>query len=50
MKLTDEQQRVLNGSDGEVRQKMLRLLVQLGRLYDASELVPVKSVQVAGVS
>ncbi len=50
MDLTASQQRMLAGRHGEVPQRMLRLLVHLGRLYGASRMIPVSSVQVSGVS
>ncbi len=41
---------MLNGEKGEVLEKMFRLLVRLGDIYDANKMIPVGSVQVAGVS
>jgi len=50
MFLTSEQEKMLNGEHGEVLEKMFRLLVRLGDIYGADKMIPVGSVQVAGVS
>jgi len=50
MHLTKEQERMLDGEEGEVVARMMRLLVRLGDVYGAEKMVPVTSVQVAGVS
>lgn len=50
MYLTHEEEQILNGSQGEVMERMLRLLVRLGEIYGADKMIPVGSVQVAGVS
>jgi len=50
MYLTKEEERILNGESGEVMQRMFRLLVRLGDIYNADKMIPVGSVQVAGVS
>jgi len=50
MRLTQEQQEMLDGKQGEARRKSMELLIALGKIYGAKELVPVVSVQVAGVS
>jgi len=41
---------MLKGEHGEVLERSLRLLVRLGEIYNADRLIPVGSVQVAGVS
>lgn len=41
---------MLNGEQGEVVERLFRLLVRLGDIYGAEEMIPVGSVQVAGVS
>lgn len=41
---------MLSGEHGEVLQRMFRLLVRLGDIYGADRMIPVGSVQVAGVS
>jgi predicted aconitase len=50
MKLTDEEQAMLAGASGPGVQKAMEILTALGRIYGADDLVPVTSVQVAGVS
>jgi len=50
MYLTKEEEKILDGEMGEVQQKMFRLLVRLGEIYDADKMIKVGSVQVAGVS
>ena len=50
MYLTKEEERILNGEHGEVFERMFRLLVRLGEIYGADKMIPVGSVQVAGVS
>jgi predicted aconitase len=48
--LTKEQEQILAGGQGEVLERMFRLLVRLGDIYGADRMIPVGSVQVAGVS
>ena len=43
MKLTDEQQAILNGSRGETMAKVMETLVRYGELFGADEMVPVTS-------
>ena len=43
-------ERILDGEQGETRQKMLEILVALGTVFGAERLVSVKSVQVSGAS
>lgn len=50
MYLTKEEEKTLDGEQGEVMQRMFRLLVRLGEIYKADKMIPVGSVQVAGVS
>lgn len=50
MKLTVEEQRMVDGDRGEGVRKAMEILVALGEIYDADRLIPVSSVQVAGVS
>jgi len=50
MFLTKEQEDMLEGEEGEVIQRLFRLLVRLGDIYGADRMIPVGSVQVAGVS
>ncbi|MBA7601728.1 hypothetical protein ES703_08808 [subsurface metagenome] len=50
MYLTKEQDQMLAGEQGEVLERMFRLLARLGDIYGADRMIPVGSVQVAGVS
>jgi predicted aconitase len=50
MYLTKDEEKILNGEQGEVMERMFRLLVRLGEIYKAEKMIPVGSVQVAGVS
>jgi len=50
MYLTKEEERILDGEEGEVMERMFRLLVRLGEIYKADKMIHVGSVQVAGVS
>jgi predicted aconitase len=50
MYLTKDEEKILDGEQGEVMGRMFRLLVRLGEIYGADKMIPVKSVQVAGVS
>jgi hypothetical protein len=50
MQLTKEQERMLAGEHGEVVERNFRLLMRLGEIYGADSMIPVGSVQVAGVS
>lgn len=50
MRLTDEEHSMLNGDQGEGVRKAMEIVVALGTIYDAQDLVPVSHVQVSGVS
>ncbi|MGQ9788705.1 MAG: aconitase X [Candidatus Hadarchaeaceae archaeon] len=50
MYLTKEQERMLSGEEGEIVERMFRLLVRLGDIYGADRMIPIGSAQVAGVS
>jgi len=50
MYLTNEEEKILDGEMGEVQERMFRLLVRLGDIYNADKMIKVGSVQVAGVS
>ncbi len=49
MRLTPEEEAMLAGDQGTAVRKAMEIVVALGRIYEAEELVPVTSVQVAGV-
>ena len=50
MRLTPEQEQILEGKQGKTRQKAIRLLIDLGKAAKANRLVPVTSAHVSGVS
>jgi predicted aconitase len=50
MQLEYDDEQILAGEQGETRQKMLELLVALGKVFGAERLVPIKSAQVSGAS
>ena len=50
MYLQKDEEQILNGERGDSLQKMMEILVTLGKIYDAEYLIPIKSVQIAGVS
>ena len=50
MRLTDEERSMLHGDQGEGVRKAMEIVVALGTIYDAQDLVPVSHVQVSGVS
>ena len=43
MKLTQEQQEILNGSRGETMAKVMETLVRYGELYDSDTMIPTLS-------
>lgn len=50
MQLTNEQQDMLEGKHGNAVKKSMEILVALGNIFGAEKLIPVKSVQISGVS
>jgi predicted aconitase len=50
MELTTEERAMLEGEQGPGVRKAMEIVVTLGRIFDAQRLLPVSSVQVAGVS
>ncbi len=50
MRLTVEEKEILGGSEGRATQKAMQILAALGEIYGAERMIPVNSVQVAGVS
>ncbi|HVN73258.1 MAG TPA: aconitase X, partial [Methanoregula sp.] len=50
MEICRDDERILAGEQGETKQKMLELLVALGKVFGAEHLVPIKSAQVSGAS
>lgn len=50
MRLSQEEQAMLAGEHGRAVQKAMQILTALGTIYGAEEMLPVNSVQIAGVS
>ena len=50
MNLTKEEQGMLEGKHGNAVKKSMEILAALGEIYGAERLIPVSSVQIAGVS
>ena len=50
MYLNAIEEKMLDGEYGEITARMMRLLVRLGEIYGAEDMIPVSMVQVAGVS
>src|SRR4030043_2414636 len=50
MKLTGEEKTMLEGAQGRATQKAMQILVAVGEIYGAERMIPVSSVQIAGVS
>jgi predicted aconitase len=50
MHLDPDEERILAGEQGETRQKMLELLIALGKVFGAERLVGIRSAQVSGAS
>jgi len=50
MHLTNDEEKILKGGEGETRRRAMELLVALGDLDDADRLVPITSAQIAGAS
>jgi hypothetical protein len=50
MHLTSQEEKMLVGEEGYAVQKSMQILTALGEIFGADKLIPVSSVQVAGVS
>jgi predicted aconitase len=50
MHLTQEEQKMLDGFYGKSKQKSMQILTQLGEIYGADHMIPVKSVHMPGSS
>ena len=48
--LTTEEKEMLEGNHGKAAQKAMEIITTLGEIYGAERLIPVSSVQIAGVS
>ena len=50
MQLTKYEEDMYNGEYGEGKAECMEILVSLGKIYDASKMIPITSAQVSGVS
>lgn len=50
LKLTPEEKKMLDGKYGKATKKSMEIIIALGDIYGAKRLIPVSSVQIAGVS
>ncbi len=50
MYLNREEESIYKGDRGETLKRMMEILVALGDIFEAKRLIPIKSVQIAGVS
>jgi hypothetical protein len=50
MYLSKKEEQMLAGEEGEAKQKAMEMLVALGKIFGAENMIPVTSVQAAGVS
>lgn len=50
MHLDRDDEKMLHGEYGETRQKMMEILVALGKVFGADRLIPITSAQVSGAS
>ena len=50
MKLTPEEQGMLDGMEGPLVQKCMKVLVTLGEIYGAEKMIKIKNVHAPGVS
>jgi predicted aconitase len=50
MRLNQEEKDMLEGKHGKATQKAMEILTTLGEIFDAEAMIPVHSVQIAGVS
>jgi predicted aconitase len=48
--LLPDEEKILAGELGETRQKMMEILVALGKVFGAERLIPIRSAQVSGAS
>jgi predicted aconitase len=50
LELTKEEKEMLDGKQGKATRKAMEIITTLGEIYGAERLIPVSSVQIAGVS
>jgi len=48
--LTSQEEKILKGGEGKIKAKAMRILATLGDIFDADQLIPIESTQIAGVS
>lgn len=50
IELTEKEEKMLSGEKGDAKREAMEILVALAKIYNAEKMIPVKSVQVSGVS
>lgn len=50
MYLSQIEEKMYNGEFGETIEKSIRILVAIGDIYNAKNLIPIKNTQISGVS
>lgn len=50
LELTSEEREMLDGKQGKATRKAMEIITTLGEIYGAQRLIPISSVQIAGVS
>ncbi len=50
MNLSDREKKMLDEGNGEPVRKAMEILVALGKIYDAEDMVPIRSAHIAGLS
>ncbi|TFG06872.1 MAG: DUF521 domain-containing protein [Promethearchaeota archaeon] len=50
MYLTKEEEKILDGNQGEIKAKAMRILVSIGDIFNADRLIPIESTQISGIS
>ena len=50
MELTDDEKKIFDGERGDVLQRFMKLLVGIGKAFDAPQLLPINSVHITSVS
>lgn len=50
MFLTNKEEKILDGEFGEIKSKAMRILVTLGDIFGAENLIDIESAQIAGIS
>lgn len=50
MYLTPDEEKILAGEEGTTRQQLMEILVAVGKVFEADQMVPIRSAQVSGAS